>query len=415
MIGASGCALPKHVNWQEQTGTQVPEVKKAFNHYPELDVCQTTLLFQGKPRVTVMVVDGLDLSGKRDYYNGFYLSQGFAGYVMDVIKRTAPHIKLIDGTRMARDVIAWMKLNAAGGDAGNMPWQAPPGVDYILIIEVPSLDFKKGMAAEAEVFKVGAGIRTYGGLVSLVARLVHRSGDIVAVSNVRKDVPGVTAYLKTGGIVEGMMVRAHLEAGEHEAFQNAVSALSHVADYDIWAQFYGDRQCDKDAKGIFDGDTTPQGVPPYKQYGQIVPAQNSSPSAARQAPVAQTSPPQCPLGVNEYAVEVILYNGHNNDTFDPENNLAQRKSLLRLREWQNKGCAVKVIEGARCPKTPAPGVVLARAVKPADWLGKIGPRPEAVEMSSEKLKNLHATCKKPDCDEDTYPWFFAAYATIVRP
>ncbi len=424
MFVASGCKgmLPTDVKWSEMPGTEVPQVKKAMNYYPTLDQCQSFSLFAGKPAVTIMVVDGLDLSGKRDYNNGFYISQGFAGYVMDPIKRTAPHIRLIDGTRMARDVIAWMKQNATNSEnEPQIPWQAPPGVEYILIIEVPALDFSKGTIAEAEVFKAGGGVRTYGGLVSVIARLVHRSGAIVAISDVQKDVPGVSAYLKTSGVIEKMMVHAHLEAGEHEAFQNALRALSHIAEYDLFAQFYGDRQCDKNAKGtekdaksLFDGETLPQGVPPYKQYLYPVYKQ---PAVPQPTPQSASTAPQCPIGINDIVIEAILYEGHNNVTFDPSNNAVQKESVRRIVALWEKGCVVKSIEGARCPKPPQLGVVLERAFKPAEYLQKGGiPKIVATEMPAEKLAVLHRTCmKEKGCNEDTYPWFYAAYVTIVHP
>ncbi|TSC61013.1 MAG: hypothetical protein Greene041614_1230 [Parcubacteria group bacterium Greene0416_14] len=344
----TGCRgmLPKNVEWAEKPGVQVPQVKRSQNYYPELDNCQRNILFAGKPSTTIMVVDGNDYSGKRDYYTGFFLSQAFAGFVMDPIKRTASNITMMDGTRMARDIVSWMRQNAVQGETPQPVWQAPPGVEFILIVEINGLDFSKGTVAEAEVFKAGAGLRTYGGLISLHARLVHRSGTVVAISNFQKDVPGITAYLKTSGVIEKMLVHARLEAGEHEAFQNALRALSHIAEYDIFAKFYGDRTCDKDAQGIFDGETLTEDIPPYKRHQHLAAlAKIKKPEATQ--PV-QTKTPQCPLGISDIVVEVIPYDGHNNDTFDPERNEKQRQAMQHIVTWWQKGCIVKSIEGVRC-------------------------------------------------------------------
>ena len=320
---------------------------------------------------------------------------------------------MVDGTNMARTVMGWMKQNA-GQQETQVPWQTPPGVEFILVVEVNGLDFKKGAVAEAEVFKAGGGVRTYGGLVSVDARIEHRSGVIVATSNVKKDVPGITAYLKTSGVIEKMLVHAHLEAGEHEAFLNALSALVYIAVYDTFAQFYGERTCDKDAKGIFEGETQPQGMPPYKRFPRP-----TTTEASYKGPVIIPARKECPIPLNQSVVEVIPYDGHNNDIFDPDKNESQRLALERIGAWiVKKGCVIKVIEGARCPKPPKQGVALARATKPAEWIASKGivTKPAAVEMSEAKLKELWATCQKSaGCDEDAYPWFYGAYVTIVHP
>lgn len=411
LLFTAGCRsmLPVNVKWAETPGKEVPQVRRAPIHYPDLDRCQKQHLFAGKPRVTIMFVDGLDLSGKRDYYTGYILPQGFAGFAMHPLRRNAPNMKLMDGTLMARTVLGWMKQNSGAQDGALIPWQAPPGVEFILIVEANGLDFKKGAVAEAEVFKAGGGVRTYGGLVSVHARLESRTGHIVATSNQLKDVPGITAYLKTSGVIEKMLVHAHLEAGEHEAFLNALQALTYIAVYDLFAQFYGDRTCDKDAQGIFDGEPLPEGTPPYKLYER--------PATAKITPREEAPlPVSCPIEPGKVVVETIFYDGHNDSTFDPQRNARQRETLQRIEEWRKKGCEIKIIEGARCPKPPKQGVARLRAEQPAIVLGKTGPQPPSVAMPDAKLALLWKTCSTAQgCDEDTYPWFYAAYVTLAHP
>ena len=118
----------------------------------------------------------------------------------------------------------------------------------------------------------------------------------------------------------------------------------------------------------------------------------------------------CPL--KEPIVIAVLYYGNNNTDL-PGNDPQQEGAIERVGALAKMGCIVEIVEGVRCPLLPQAGVVQARADKVADRLAAFGPRPPAVEMGPEKLATLHATCQKPACDPDTYPWFRAAYVRVA--
>ncbi len=423
----TGCSIkrmvPKDITWVEKPGSEVAQVRVAASHYDQLYGHLEEQVFKKFSRpLRVGFSNCRDSSGQNSETEGKLLPQSGEDYVMNpLIGRV--NIELVDLTEEMRIVNDWQwrwQNNGAMGQPSrdDKPQIVPNWIpiarnklllaDYILTCKTLGMDMKPGTVVEVFVLKAGAGTVVYAGLTGAAVRLIdNRTGEIVAHWLGEEPFGGVDIYGKVVGFFASIFVSAKAEAGEKQALQHVVKNTYQVGTYSVLADCFGNREGDALIPNLFNGHRKRSGAPCRDRMAEKEP----QPALVEKVPTRPAPVIVCSLSKPQ--IIPIFYRGHNNDTLDGTDSV-QEKAIAMIEELQKQGCIVEVIEGARCPKPPQPGVVLARASKPADRLARFGPRPKAVEMSSEKLAALHATCRKENgCDEDTYRYFYAAYVTVA--
>lgn len=428
----SGCSLkeviPKDITWAEKPGVEVAQVRVAASDYEQLYALLEEKVFKYFTRpLRIGFNNCRDYSGQNSDSEGKLLPQSGEDYAMNPLvgRQNIELVDLTDEMRALNDwQWRWQNQASMGQPSRAESSQVENWVpiarnkmllaDYIVSCKTLGIDMKPGTTVEVFVMQAGAGTVIYAGLTGAAVRLIdNRTGQIVAHWLGEEPFGGVDAYGKVLGFFGWVFVSAKAESGEKQALQHVIKNTYQVGTYSVLADCFGNRNADALIPNLFKGHRMKANAPCRDRMAreeQVVPF----------LPVAQEvkTPParttgSCPL--EKPLVVAVFYKGHNNTTLDGTDPV-QERTIAQIEDLQKKGCIVEIVEGARCPKPPAPGVMFARATKIADRLSRYGQRPQAIEMSRDKLSALHATCsKQKGCDEDAYPYFYAGYVTIVPP
>jgi hypothetical protein len=429
LMSACSAFFPKNPKWRQIPGEEVAQVRVVPGHYNQL---YNHLQIEEFDILTVPLVLGIancgDFTGQVSESEGRIYPQEGADYLMNPLVGRR-NIIASDVTAQMRALYDWMwrwrnqgsmqgpKVVYQDGVPHIEGWQkvGQPGhivPDYILMCNLLANDMKPGTVVEVFAKFLGVGGMIYSGLTGGAVRMVdNETGQIVAHWLGEEPFGGVDGYGKVSGVFGGspILAVANVQFGDKQALQHVLQNMAHVGGYSVIADCFGNRRGDRLIPGLFNGHRERYGAPCKERHRRVV---------QQQPPIVEAPPPPLPAKVcplTESIVEAVLYRGHNNTSL-PGDDPRQEEVIARIEDLLRQGCEVEIIEGVVCPRPAKSGTALARATKVADRLVKDGfSRPKAIPMPQDKLAELHAKCKAPACDHDTYPWFFAGYVTLRPP